>query len=133
MGFPGSSAGKESAFSAGDSGLIPESGISPREGISSPLQYSWASVVAQMVKNPPELQKTWVQSPGWEDPLEEGWQPTPVFLPGESPWTDEPGGLRSLRSQRVDVTEWLSIAQHMKESMDGRWSNVPTEDNIFSE
>ena len=99
MGFPGSSASKESSCSAGDSGLIPESGSSPGEGISSPLQYSWASVVAQMVKNPPELQKTWVQSLGWEDPLEEGWQPTPVFLPRESPWTDEPGGLRSLRSQ----------------------------------
>ena len=38
---------------------------------------------------------------GWEDPLEEGVAPTPVFLPGESPWTEEPGGLQSMGSQRV--------------------------------
>ena len=53
----------------------------------------WASLVAQRVKRLPAVRKTWVQSLGWEDPLEEGWQPTPVFLPGESPWTEEPGGL----------------------------------------
>ena len=41
------------------------------EGIDYPLQYSWASLVAQMVKNPPAMQETWVQSLGWEDPLEE--------------------------------------------------------------
>ena len=42
-----------------------------------------ASLVAQMVKNPPAMQETWVHSLGQEDPLEKGWQPTPVFLPGE--------------------------------------------------
>ena len=42
------------------------------EGIGYPLQYSWASLVAQMVKNPPAEQETWVQSLGWEDSLEEG-------------------------------------------------------------
>jgi len=51
-GFPGSSAGKESACSAGDPSLIPGSGRSPREGMGYPLQYSWASLEAQMVKNP---------------------------------------------------------------------------------
>ena len=51
----------------------------------------WASLVAQLVKNPPAMQETWVQTLGWEDPLEE--EPTPIFLPGESPWTEEPGGL----------------------------------------
>ena len=46
----------------------------------------WAPLVAQTVKNPPVMQETWVQSLGWEDPLEGGaWQPTPVFFPGESP------------------------------------------------
>ena len=49
-GLPGRSAGKESARNAGDPGLIPESGRSPGEGIGYPLQYSWASLVAQPVK-----------------------------------------------------------------------------------
>ena len=53
LGFPGSSTGKESACNAGDPGLIPWSGRSPEEGIGCPLQYSWASLVAQLVKNPP--------------------------------------------------------------------------------
>ena len=46
-----------------------------------------------MVNNPPAMQETWVQSLGWEDNLEEGMAATPVFLPGKSPWTEEPGGL----------------------------------------
>ena len=69
--LPGSSAGKESACKAGDPGLIPGLGRSSGEGIGYSLQYSWASLVAQMVKNLPEVQETWVQSLGWEDPLEE--------------------------------------------------------------
>ena len=72
MGFPGSSNGKESACNEGDLGLIPGLGRSPGEGIGYPFQYSWASLVAQMVKNLPTIQETWVQSPGWEDPLEKG-------------------------------------------------------------
>ena len=51
---------------------FPESGRSTGEGIGYPLQYSWASLVTQMVKNPPAIQETWIQSLGWEDPLEEG-------------------------------------------------------------
>ena len=54
LGFPGSSTGKESACNAGFSGLIPGSGRSPGEGIGYPLKYSWASLVAQTVKNPPQ-------------------------------------------------------------------------------
>ena len=60
----------------------------------------WASLVAQMVKNLPAMRETWVRFLGWEDPLEEG-MATLVFLPGESPWTEESGGLQSVRSQRV--------------------------------
>ena len=59
-GFPSSSAGKESACNAGDSGLIPGSGRSPGEGIGYPLQYSWVSLMAHMVKNPPAMRETWV-------------------------------------------------------------------------
>ena len=72
LGFPGSSAGKESACNAGDPSSIPGSGRSAREGKGYPLQYSWASLVAQSVKNPPTMRETWVWSLGWEEPLEEG-------------------------------------------------------------
>ena len=50
-----------------------------------------------VVNNPPTMQDTWVQSLDWEDTLEEAWQPTPVFLPGESPWTEEIGRLQPIR------------------------------------
>ena len=52
--------------------MSPGSGRSTGEGIGYPLQYSWASLVAQLVKNLPAIWETWVQSLGWEDPLEEG-------------------------------------------------------------
>ena len=61
------SVGKESTCNAGDPGLIPGSGRSPGEGIGYPLQYSWASLVAQLVKNPPAMRETWVRSLGWEE------------------------------------------------------------------
>ena len=60
VGFPGSSAGKESTCNAGDPSSIPGSGRSPREGIGYPFKYSWGSLVAQLVKNPPAMQETWV-------------------------------------------------------------------------
>ena len=65
--FTHSSVGKESACNAGDPGLIPGLGRSAREGIGCPLQSSWASLVAQLVKNLPTMQE---RSLGWEDPLE---------------------------------------------------------------
>ena len=70
--FLGVSAGEESACNAGDPGLIPEWGRSTGEGVDYPLQYSSASLVAQLVKNPPAMQETWIRSLGWEDPLEKG-------------------------------------------------------------
>ena len=60
--FPDSSVGKESACKAGDPGSIPGLGRSVGEGIGYPLQHSWASLVAQLVKNPPAMRETWVQS-----------------------------------------------------------------------
>ena len=70
--FPDSSVGKESTNDAGDPGSILGSGRSAGEGIGHPLQYSWASLVAQLVKNLPAVQETWVRSLGWKDPLEKG-------------------------------------------------------------
>ena len=93
--YLGSLAGKESACNAGDSGLISGLGRSPEEGIGYPFQYSWASLVAQRVKNPPAMQETWVEKIPWR----RAWQPTPVFLPGASPCTEEPGGLQSIGSK----------------------------------
>ena len=71
-GFSGSSADKESASNAGDPGSIPGLGRSPGEGNSYLLQYSWASLVAQMGKNLPAMWETWDRSLGWEDPPGEG-------------------------------------------------------------
>ena len=59
-GFPGSSAGKESAYNARDPSSLPGLGRSTGEGIGYPLQYSWASLVTQLVKNPPVMRETWV-------------------------------------------------------------------------
>ena len=71
-GFPGGSAGKEFVCNVGDLGSIPGLGRSPGGGHGHPLQYSGASLGAQMVKNLPAMWETWVRSLGWEDPLEEG-------------------------------------------------------------
>ena len=72
MGFPCYSAGKESACNVGDPGSTPGSRRSSGEGIGYPLQHSWASLVAQLVKSSPAVRETWVRSLGWEDPLEKG-------------------------------------------------------------
>ena len=68
-------------------GLIPESGRSPGEGIGYPVQYSWASLVAQLVKNLPAVWETWVQSLGWEDPLEKETATSCSILAWRTPWT----------------------------------------------
>ena len=101
MGFPDSSFGKESTCNAGDPCLILGSGRSTGEGIGYPLQYSWASLVAQLVKNPPAVQETWVQFLGWVDPLEKEMAIHSSILAWKIPWTEEPGGLQSIGSQRV--------------------------------
>ena len=94
MGFRGSSVGKESSCNAGNPSLIPGSGRSPGEGTGYPFQYSWASLVAQMVKNLPAVWETWVRSLSWEDPLQEGMTTHSSILAWRIlPWTEEPGGL----------------------------------------
>ena len=89
-GFPGSSVGKESTCNAGD----PGSGRSTGEGIGYPVQYSWASLVAQIVKNPPAMRETWVRSLGWEDPLKKGTATHSSILAWRSPWTVQSTGLQ---------------------------------------
>ena len=86
-GFPGGSDSKASACNVGDPGSVPGLGISAGEGIGSPLEYSWASLVAQLVKNPPAMRETWVQSLGWEDPLEEGMATLSSILAWRISWT----------------------------------------------
>ena len=100
MGFPGSSAGKESTGNAGDPGLVPESGRSVRERIGYPLQYSWASLVAELVNTPPAMRETWVQSLGWEDSLEKGTATYTSILAWKIPWT-----VQSMGHKESDTTE----------------------------
>ena len=109
-GFQGSSPGKESACNVGDPGSIPGLGSSSGEGIGCPLQYSWVSLVAQTVRNLPAMPEAWVQSLGWEDPLEKGMATHSRLPPWRIPmdrgaWQD-PGprnlaGASSMGSQRV--------------------------------
>ena len=81
MGFPDSPVGRESP------GSIPGSGRSTEEGKGYPLQYSWASLVAQVVKNQPAMRETWVPSLSWEDPLEKGKATHFSILAWRIPWT----------------------------------------------
>ena len=94
--FPDSSACKESTCIAGDLFSIPGSGRSVGEGLGYPLYYSWASLVAHLVKNLPAMWKTWVRSLGWQDPLEKGKATHSSILAWRIPWT-----VQSMRSQRV--------------------------------
>ena len=71
---------------AGDPSSIPGSGRSPEEGIGYPIQYSWASLVAQLVKDPSAMQETWVQSLGWDDPLKKGKATHSSILAWRIPW-----------------------------------------------
>ena len=80
--------------------MIPGSGRSVGEGIGYPLQYSWASLVAQLVKNLPAMRETWFRSLGWENPLEKGKAAHSSILAWRIPWA-----IQSMGSQRVNMTE----------------------------
>ena len=73
----------------------------PLWDFSGSLTLFWASLVAQVVKNLPAMQKAWVQSLSWEDPLEKGMATHFSILAWRIPWTEEPGGLQSMGLQRV--------------------------------
>ena len=110
-GFPCSSAGKESACSAGDPSSVPGLGGSPREGIGYPIQCSWASLVAQKVKNPPAMRETWIQSLGWEDPLEEGMKThSSIFAWRIAQWQRSLAGYNLSGRKESDMTEQVSTA-----------------------
>ena len=101
MGFPDSSVGKESACNAGAPGSTPGWGRSSGgEGIGYPLQYSWASLVAQLVKNLLAKQETQVRPLVQEDPLEKEMETHSSILAWEISWTEESGGLQSMKLQR---------------------------------
>ena len=111
MGFPGSSAGKESACNTGNLSLIPGSGRSPGEGIDYPLQYSWASLVAQLVK-------TWIWSLGWDDPLERRMATHSSILAWEFHGLFSPWGHKG-----SDTTEWLSLFSFLHACL-GVWTSL---------
>ena len=75
--------------------MIPGLGRSAGEGIGYPLQYSWASFMAQLVKNPPAMGETWVHSQGWEDPLEKVKATHSSILAWRIPWTTVHGVSKS--------------------------------------
>ena len=83
--------------------MIPGSGRSPGKGMGYPLQYSWASLVTQRVKNPPAVWETWVLYLSWEDPLEQGMATHSRILAWEIPRIEEPDGLQSMVSQESDT------------------------------
>ena len=105
-GFLNSSVDKESTCSAGDPSLIPGSGRSPGEGIGNPLQYSWASLVTQLVKNLPTMWEAWIQPLGSEDPPEKGKATHSSILAWRIPWSHK----------ESDTTERLSLSLYCVQS-----------------
>ena len=98
----GSLAGKESACNTGEAGSVPGSGRPTGKGRGYPFLYSWVSLVAQLVKNQPAMQETWVPSLGGDDRLEKGMATHSSILAWRTlSWIEEPGGLQSLGLQRV--------------------------------
>ena len=97
--------------------MIPGLGRSTGEGVGYPLQYSWASLVAQLGKTPPAIWETWVRSLGWEDPLEEG-----KVTHSYSPWG----------CKESDMTERLSLSLFTMPEAPGSipgWGRSPGEGN----
>ena len=100
-GFPAGSVGEESTCNARDPSLIPGLGRSTGEWIGYPLQYSWASCVAQLAKNLPAMWETWARSLGWEDPLEKGKATHSSILAWRIPW-------KSVGHKELNTTDTMS-------------------------
>ena len=103
QGFPESSVGEESTCTAGHPSSIPGLGRSSGEGIGYSLQYSWASLVAQLLKNLPVMREICVQSLGWKDLLEKGKVTHSSILAWRSQWS-----VCSMGSQRVGH-DWATL------------------------
>ena len=95
--FPYSSGGKQSTCNAGDLSSIPRLGRSAGEEIGYPFQYYWAALLVQLIKNPTAMWETWVQSRGWEDPLEKGKATHSSILAWRIPGTILSIGLQRVR------------------------------------
>ena len=101
--FPDTSVGKEFVSNAGNPGSIPGWGRSAGEGIGYPLQYSWASLVAQLVKNVPAMWEAWVWSLGWEDPLQKGKVTHPSILA----WRIQDYTVHGVTKSRTQLSDFL--------------------------
>ena len=115
-GLPWCSAGKESTCNAGDPGSIPGSGRSSGESKGYPLQYSWASLVAQLVKNPPAMQETPAQSLGQEDPLEKGMATHSSILAWRIPWAVQTMGSQKVGHDWATFT-WASLVTQLVKNL----------------
>ena len=105
---------KKSTCNAGGPSSFPGSGSSPGEGIGYLLQYSWASLVAQTIKDPPAMREDWIQSFHWEDPLEEGMATHSSILAWRIP-TDRGAWWATVSPwphKESDTIEQLSTVQH---------------------
>ena len=124
--FPHSSVGKESAFNAGDPSSITGSGRSTGEGIGYPLQYSWASLMAQLAKNPPAMWETWFNPWVGKTPWRREMLPTPVF------WPEEFHGLYSHNWTNFIFTLsfWLKPRKHYKTKSTFKRSKLYTQNSL---
>ena len=128
---------KESTCNAGDPGWIPGSGRSTGDGIGYSLQCYWASLMAQLVRNPPAMWETWVQSLGWEDPLDEG-KDYPLRFSGlensmdyivRHDWVTFTFSVRDLRLRRdaaADAAEILSSTTKRWNGENGQMASSPS-------
>ena len=106
---------KESTCNAGDLGSIPGSGRSLEKGKATHFSFLRLPQVAQTVKNPPAVWETWVWSLGWEDPLEKQKATHSSILAWRIPWTEDPGGLKSMVSQK----NWTQLSNfHLRNKDD---------------
>ena len=106
--------------------MIPGSGRSTGEGIGYPLQYSWASLVAQLVKNAPAMQETRVQSLSWEDPLEKGKGTHCSILAWKIPWTTVHGVARS----QTQLSSFHFLSMHMVKNPPARAGDTGDGDSV---
>ena len=129
--FPGSSDGKKSACNAGDLSLIAGLWRSPGEGLGYPVQYSWTFLVAQRSKHLPAMPGTWVQSLGWEYPLEKEMATHSSILAWKIPWTEDPSGLQSTGSQRVRHNLATSLLLSANVNSNSRACSLKTENSLY--